>query len=59
MKSDNDEKAKEKALSHASIGLDNLPDGNEVHQDILREAVMQLRKVQMKPHVRQAILEIL
>lgn len=37
---------------------DDLPDGIEVLQDMLREAKMQLRKVQLEPGVRQATLEI-
>jgi transposase-like protein len=37
---------------------DGLPDGIEVLQDMLREAKMQLRKVQLEPGVRQATLEI-
>ena len=36
----------------------DLPDGIEVLQDMLREAKMQLRKVQLEPGVRQATLEI-
>lgn len=35
-----------------------LPDGIEVLQDMLREAKMQLRKVQLEPGVRQVTLEI-
>jgi transposase-like protein len=37
---------------------DDLPDGIEVLQDMLRETKMQLRKVQLGPGVRQATLEI-
>ena len=37
---------------------DGLPDGIEVLQDMLREAKMQLRKVQLELDVRQATLEI-
>ena len=36
---------------------DDLPDGIEVLQDMLREAKMQLRKVQLELDVRQATLE--
>lgn len=35
----------------------DLPDGIEVLQDMLREAKMQLRRVQLEPGVRQATLE--
>ena len=38
--------------------FDDLPDGIEVLQDMLREAKMQLGKVQLEPGVRQAALEI-
>lgn len=37
---------------------DDLPDGIEVLQDMLREAKMQLRRVQPGLGVRQATLEI-
>ena len=37
---------------------DDLPDDIEVLQDVLREAKMQLRKVQLELDVRQATLEI-
>ncbi|WP_201783915.1 hypothetical protein, partial [Tractidigestivibacter scatoligenes] len=37
---------------------DDLPDDIEVLRDMLREAKMQLRKVQPEPGVRQATLEI-
>ena len=37
---------------------DDPPDGIEVLQDMLREAKMQLRKVQLGPDVRQATLEM-
>jgi len=40
----------------ASRESDGLPDGIEVLQDMLREAKMQLRKVQPGPGVRQATL---
>lgn len=36
---------------------DGLPDGIEALQDMLREAKMQLRRVQPGPGVRQATLE--
>ena len=42
----------------ASRECDDLPDGIEVLQDMLREAKMQLRKVQPGPGVRQATLGI-
>ena len=42
----------------ASRECDDLPDDIEVLQDMLREAKMQLRKVQPGPGVRQATLEI-
>lgn len=38
--------------------FDDLPDGIEVLQDMLREAKMRLRKVQLELDVRQATLEI-
>ena len=38
--------------------FDDLPDDIEVLQDMLREAKMQLRKVQLELDVRQATLEI-
>ena len=41
----------------ASRECDGLPDGIEVLQDMLREAKMQLRKVQLGPGVRQATFE--
>lgn len=41
----------------ASKGLDDLPDDIEVLQDMLREAKMQLRKVQLELDVRQATPE--
>lgn len=37
---------------------DDLPDDIEVLQDMLREAKMQLRRVQLELEVRQATLEI-
>lgn len=37
---------------------DDLPDDIEVLQDMLREAKMQLRKVQLGPDVRQATPEM-
>ena len=37
---------------------DDLPDDVEVLQDMLREAKMQLRRVQLELDVRQATLEI-
>lgn len=40
----------------ASREYDDLPDDIEVLQDMLREAKMQLRKVQLEPGVRQATL---
>ena len=40
----------------ASREYDDLPDDIEVLQDMLREAKMQLRKVQLEPSVRQATL---
>ena len=42
----------------ASKEYDDLPDDIEVLQDMLREAKMQLRKVQLELDVRQATLEI-
>ena len=42
----------------ASREYDDLPDDIEVLQDMLREAKMQLRRVQLEPGVRQATLEI-
>ena len=42
----------------ASKGLDDLPNDAEVLQDMLREAKMQLRKVQLELDVRQATLEM-
>ena len=38
--------------------FDDLPDGIEVLRDMLREAKMQLGKVQLEPGVRQATLEM-
>lgn len=38
--------------------FDDLPDDIEVLQDMLREAKMQLRKVQLELDVRQATLEM-
>lgn len=38
--------------------FDDPPDDIEVLQDMLREAKMQLRKVQLGPDVRQATLEM-
>ena len=37
---------------------DDPPDGIEILRDMLREAKMQLGKVQLEPGVRQAALEI-
>lgn len=37
---------------------DDLPDGIEVLRDMLREAEMRLRKVQLELDVRQATLEM-
>lgn len=57
MMGDNVEDTEEKGVP-ASREYDDLPDGIEVLQDMLREAKMQLRKVQPGPGVRQATLGI-
>lgn len=57
MVGDNVGDAEEKGVP-VSKGFDDLPDGIEVLQDMLREAKMQPRKVQLELDVRQATLEI-
>ncbi len=54
---DNVGDAEEKGVP-VSKEYDDLPDDIEVLQDMLREAKMQLRKVQLELDVRQATLEI-
>lgn len=54
---DNGEEPEEKGVP-VSKEFDDLPDDVEQLQDMLREAKMQLRKVQLELDVRQATLEI-
>lgn len=57
MMGDNGGDTEEKGVP-VSKGFDDLPDDVEALQDMLREAKMQLRRVQLELDVRQATLEI-